>query len=456
MHELLAISGWLLTIPFFVFYIKNKSLIEKSISLEQIEGLIISEKFTLEAINKELEAKKLKLDKLKTELRRVYEFENLTESKKNLEQEISALKEDVQDLENKQFIGECKLYTPIFELSDSKEYKERIKALREKQKDVIKKVKEKTKKSCVEIDGNKRAGKSFFNDLVKTCFSGFNSYFDHQFKKLNLTNFYIIEERLENEYEKLQKTFLHLNIELPESYLKIKIQELDAAYKQKLKREEEKEAEREKRRELKEEELYRKQIEQEIATSEIEIDQISSSLMIYQEKLKVAKDEDYKLALTKIKELEESLEKAIAEKDRKVSQAQLTRSGYVYIISNIGSFGENVYKIGMTRRLDPMERVNELGDASVPFPFDVHAFIYSEDAPALERKIQSLFQGTQVNKMNGRKEFFKLNFRELREFLIKEDLVEEDEINEEPIAEQYRFSISLVEQNYTKTIQSAV
>ena len=100
---------------------------------------------------------------------------------------------------------------------------------------------------------------------------------------------------------------------------------------------------------------------------------------------------------------------------RAESMAQKTRSGYVYIISNIGSFGEDVYKIGMTRRLEPMDRVKELGDASVPFSFDVHAMIYSEDAPALEKELHNKFNEKRINKVNLRKEFFNVKLSEIEE-----------------------------------------
>lgn len=94
--------------------------------------------------------------------------------------------------------------------------------------------------------------------------------------------------------------------------------------------------------------------------------------------------------------------------------AQQTRSGHVYIISNIGSFGENIYKIGMTRRLEPKDRVTELGDASVPFSFDIHAMIYSTDAPTLEKTLHKKFVNNQVNKINPRKEFFDVTLTDIR------------------------------------------
>ena len=108
--------------------------------------------------------------------------------------------------------------------------------------------------------------------------------------------------------------------------------------------------------------------------------------------------------LLKIQHLSQALQKAHDMKDKATTMAQLTRSGHVYIISNIGSFGEEVYKIGMTRRLEPLDRVRELGDASVPFEFDVHAMIYSEDAPALEKEFHKQFESRRVNLVNDRRE----------------------------------------------------
>lgn len=104
---------------------------------------------------------------------------------------------------------------------------------------------------------------------------------------------------------------------------------------------------------------------------------------------------------------------------RAISRAQITKSGHVYIISNIGSFGENVFKVGMTRRLEPLDRVKELGDASVPFSFDVHAMIYSDNAPELENNMHKDLSEYQVNKMNSRKEFFKVDIKTIEDISRK-------------------------------------
>ena len=153
-----------------------------------------------------------------------------------------------------------------------------------------------------------------------------------------------------------------------------------------------------------------------------------------------AKEQENTEKFAKLQEQIESLQSALEEAkqrgERVMSMAQQTRQGWVYIISNIGSFGEIVYKIGMTRRLDPMERVNELGDASVPFPFDVHAMIFSEDAPALETALHQAFEQNKTNLINGKKEFFNVSLSSIKE-KVKElgyDVAFEDTA----IAPQYR------------------
>lgn len=132
-----------------------------------------------------------------------------------------------------------------------------------------------------------------------------------------------------------------------------------------------------------------------------------------------AKDEKQEALRKKVALLEQQFEEAHQRKANAISRAQLTKSGHVYVISNIGSFGEDVFKIGMTRRLDPLERVAELGGSSVPFRFDVHAMIYSEDAPGLETKIHSHLAGRAVNRINSRKEFFRVSLDEIAELVVK-------------------------------------
>lgn len=147
--------------------------------------------------------------------------------------------------------------------------------------------------------------------------------------------------------------------------------------------------------------------------------------------------------IQKLQEQIQGLEKALVEarelRERAMSMAQQTKIGYVYVISNIGSFGKDVYKIGMTRRLDPMERVLELSNASVPFPFDVHTFIYSEDAPALEADLHRRFDAKKVNSINYRKEYFHVTLDEIKAALEEKGV--DAQFVDEPDAFQYRESL---------------
>ena len=144
----------------------------------------------------------------------------------------------------------------------------------------------------------------------------------------------------------------------------------------------------------------------------------------------------------------ESLKAKLAEAEanqRAISQAQITKAGYIYVISNIGSFGEGVFKVGMTRRLEPIERVHELSDASVPFPFDIHMMISCDNAPALENALHKALVKQQVNKMNPRKEFFKTDIHTIAE-LVKEHHGEVHYVVDAE-APQYRQSIAMSDED---------
>ena len=132
-------------------------------------------------------------------------------------------------------------------------------------------------------------------------------------------------------------------------------------------------------------------------------------------------------------------------KERAISRAQETKSGHVYIISNLGSFGENVYKIGMTRRLEPLDRVKELGDASVPFTFDLHAMIFSENAPELENLLHKEFDDRRINKVNYRKEYFKVTLDEIEQVVLNKFEKEVDFIKDIE-AQQFRETKSIIKQ----------
>ena len=140
----------------------------------------------------------------------------------------------------------------------------------------------------------------------------------------------------------------------------------------------------------------------------------------------------------------DELKTAHEKSERALSMAQQTKSGHIYIVSNIGSFGDDICKIGMTRRLDPLDRVKELGDASVPFRFDIHAIIYAEDAPAIEKGLHNALSSKRVNLVNTRKEFFRVGLGEVRDEVLKS--FPDAEFFEVREAKEYRETLAIREQ----------
>jgi len=205
------------------------------------------------------------------------------------------------------------------------------------------------------------------------------------------------------------------NARINDLYLASRLRELKwavAANELKLQEREEQRAIRE---QMREEEKARKEIEKALKESEKEEKMLQKAMEKARKELDAANDEERAKFEQQLAELSNKLDEAEAKNQRALSMAQQTRRGHVYVISNEGSFGEQVFKIGMTRRLEPMDRVKELGDASVPFPFDVHAIINSEDAPGLENELHNRFGHSRLNKVNLRKEFFNVSLAEIRQ-----------------------------------------
>lgn len=208
----------------------------------------------------------------------------------------------------------------------------------------------------------------------------------------------------------------------------------EAARQEQLALREQMRQEAEERRRLKEQE---EQMKQEAAKYETEIANINEQLKTSED------DEKTKQLLAKIKELESQLND-IDKKKEEITNLQNGKAGYVYVISNLGSFGDDIFKIGMTRRLDPQERIDELGSASVPFKFDVHSFIFSNDAVQLESDLHQALENNRVNKVNNRKEFFKISIDDLENLVYKFDPAAE--FNKTMVAEQYRQTLSIEEE----------
>ncbi|MCK8077630.1 DUF4041 domain-containing protein [Vibrio sp. 1CM2L] len=282
------------------------------------------------------------------------------------------------------------------------------------------------------------------NRQGKFLVATFNAEVDHIISLTTARNFVSNTRRIEKCFNKVNKHGEDLYVVLDRTLLFLRLEEQRHAFEYKYKKEMELEEQRFMKESLREEAKVKKEIESFVTAREKEEKTFQKDLSDALARVQTANQEEVEKLNSHIEELKLKLERATSEKERVLSMAQLTRSGYVYVISNKGSFGENVYKIGMTRRLEPMDRVKELGDASVPFFFDVHALIASDDAPALENKLHSKFASRRVNKVNHRREFFNLTFEEVEEAL--NELVEGDfNLVRDVVAMQYEESKFLEE-----------
>ncbi len=305
-------------------------------------------------------------------------------------------------------------YSVLDELADEMGYTEAGQKLKEARAHTARMVKEHLAASCDYVE---EARKQTAIDFV---IDAFNGKVDSILSKSKQENHGKLEQQIRDAYALVNyngKAFR--NARIREEYLDARLQELHWAVIVKELRAKEIEEQRELREKIREEEKARRDFERAQRAAEKEEAMLKKAMEKAQAMLEKANEEQRAQYEAQIAELGEKLKEAEEKAQRALSMAQQTKHGNVYVISNVGSFGENVYKVGMTRRLDPMDRVRELGDASVPFLFDVHAIIESDDAPALEHALHQDLALMQMNKVNPRKEFFRVPLSTIRTLVEK-------------------------------------
>jgi len=283
----------------------------------------------------------------------------------------------------------------------------------------------------------------------------FNLDCDLLIEKVNPSNLDRTLERIEKGADTLEKTAISLMCGISTKYVELKFTECRLYYEFKLKKAEEQEEQRLIREQMREEQKAIQEYQRAIAAAEKEERMYEQLLERARKELHDAEGSARVDLEAKIHLLETQLEEALEKQARAKSLAEQTRRGHVYILSNIGSFGDEVYKIGLTRRLDPMDRVKELGGASVPFRFDVHAIIYSDDAPAMEASLHKKFTHSRVNAVNMRKEFFRVSLDDIRSAV---DDISEHEVDFRitALAEEYHESRRLLGSGFEETTSPAV
>lgn len=370
-------------------------------ALKQLEGYR-----PLSDIDAEVEKRKQESEKLAATILQLKAQEN------SLSNSLAILLE-ADDLTSAGF------YKPKYNFNDSKKYEERLDVIREKQKQLIKDKAAIICKTEWRVGDSRAEGKKMTDRNIKLGLSAFNVQCDNEILKVKFDNVDRAREKISKIREKVDKLLEPTHCYIQDRFLDLKLEELYLVYEYQEQAQKEKDEQKAIKEQMREEEKARKEIERIQAEAEREEERYTAALEKARKDLEKKSDSDRDAFLHKIASLEAKLKEAHENKERAKSQAEMTKRGHVYVISNIGSFGEHVYKIGMTRRLDPMDRVYELGDASVPFEFDVHALIQSDDAPALERALHDAFTNRRMNMVNQRKEFFRVDLMEIQNAVEK-------------------------------------
>lgn len=398
-----------------------------------------------------LESKKLakkygeahEIDNNLVKMQQNYQVEELSfnSKKAKLAEDLDELraKKDTMQREIEQYENDvlCKQ----FDFSDyssltSEECKNKLALLKLAEKESLK------KQEFVNISSS--GTKKVINDNVKQLLRCFNAECDNIFLGLSVKNIDSMRNKVAKAFETLNKIFLVDGVQLTRKALEIKLEELNLVYSYEVKREQEIENQKAIKAQMLEEEKARREIEAKKKKLEKDEKQFSNEIAKMMKYLqKTTNDAEKDLYLEKIKELESKLKELTEEKDGLLEREANARAGFVYVISNIGSFGEDIFKIGMTRRLEPLDRIKELSSASVPFEFDVHAMIFSEDAPSLETALHRKFEGKSVNRVNLRKEFFKVSLDEIEDEINK-NYDKTVEFTRVPVATEYRQTLNIL------------
>jgi len=351
----------------------------------------------LDRLKRDLEEAESSAERRRTELKSEYEHAHSTYDA--LKREVSLLEENLEDIS----FG---LYKPHFTFQTSDEYKAKLESLRDQERELIRSSRAATCAGSWTVQGSAREGARMTKQYLKLVLRAFNGECDAALTNVTWNNITKMEARIRKSFDAINDLGSVMQMSITQDFLKLKLDELHLTHEYEEKKHEEKEELRRLRAQEREDEKVAQEIAQAKEEAEEEEVRFEKALAKARAEATAATGAQLTKLTEQIQSLESKVSEAHSKKERAVSRAQLTKSGFVYVISNLGSFGERVVKIGMTRRMEPMERIEELGDASVPFPFDLHAMLYSDDAPALEKALHDLMSDRRVNLVNPRKEFY--------------------------------------------------
>lgn len=358
------------------------------------------------------------------------EIERLRTRVAELEQALAqATTAETSVFDDEAMLQEVGIYRYHHPLENAAQFKERLSSLQDEIKQAIKDGDAVLASDMFTFNNSLARGRKMTGDLSKLMLRAYNSDVDSAVRALRAGNVEAAKKRVNRTVDAVAKLGSMMEMRINPDYHELRLREIELTADFAIKKQEEKEAEREERARLREE----KRVEQELAAKRAELDKERTHILNALQALREAGDH------AGVAELEAKLadvDGAIEDNDYRAANV---RAGYVYVISNKGTFGTGVIKIGMTRRLEPMDRVRELGDASVPFPFDVHALFFADDAVTLEGELHQHFADRRLNHVNLRREYFFATPSEVRDVLAAKvgNLLE---FTEKPDAEQYNQS----------------
>jgi hypothetical protein len=342
--------------------------------------------------------------------------------------EVVALEDQIEDLQATADLQDLGLvFSGDHPVANSIEYKAAVDQARDRRKTMAKSQQAVVASQSWAIGGDIAEGRKLVGEISKLMLRAYNNELDALIKSTNATNADARSGALSKKRDQIKKLGTRMGLEISPQYHDLAVYEIRQVGRFQAAKLIEKEQERARKEQLREE----KRVADEIAKEQAKLDTELKKYQTAMEQLRSRPD----ASLTEIAELETKLQEVELAQSDITRRAANTRAGHVYIISNPGSLGPKMIKIGMTRRLNPQDRVDELGDASVPFRFSVHALVFSDDAVSLESSLHQRFADRRVNRVNMRREFFYATPAEVREALVGLNAhvleFDEDPVNEE-------------------------
>jgi len=398
------------------------------------------EKEKRENENAELRRRREALELVVGELQKRLE---LSETIEGLQKTITARKRELIVADEAVLMESFSLYKPTYTFTTADAYKEKLEKVRTQQKDMIKNDIAAFGSDSWRVNDSLAQGKKLVGDMKKLCLRSFNNECEAAVDEVKFNNFERCEARVEKSAEAVEKLGKMMGVRINPRFVQLKKDELRIALEYQTQKQREKDEQKELRAQMREEARVARELEEARKEALKEQQHYQNAVDKINKQIAACTDEtELEVLKEKLNDLTAKLD-VISENIAQIDYRQANqKAGYVYLISNLGAFGENVFKIGMTRRLEPQERIDELGDASVPFNFDIHAMIFSDNAPALEAVLHRTFSERRLNYINNRREFFQVTLDEIKQ-VIKNNHDKTVEFVEIPLAEQYRETIKM-------------